>query len=64
MMMMMMMMMMMRKLPITPQIWMSPFLPLEVSNKLSTPIERNKARHLRNTQELCAGCNLYLASVL
>ena len=38
--MMMMMMMMMRKLPITPQIWMNPLLPLEVSDKLSTPIER------------------------
>ena len=38
--MMMMMMMTMRKLPITPQIGMSPLLPLEVSNKLSTPIER------------------------
>ena len=38
--MMMMMMMTMRKMPITPQIWMSPLLPLEVSNKLSTPIER------------------------
>ena len=38
--MMMMMMMMMRKLKTRLQIWMSPLLPLEVSNKLSTPIKR------------------------
>ena len=29
-----------RKFPTRPQIWMSPLLPLEVSNKLSTPIKR------------------------
>ena len=36
----MMMMMMMRKLKTRLHIWMSPLLPLEVSNKLSTPIKR------------------------
>ena len=40
MMMMMMMMMMIRKVKTRLQIWMSPLLPLEVSNKLSTPIKR------------------------
>ena len=39
-MMMMMMMMMIRKVKTRLQIWMSPLLPFEVSNKLSTPIKR------------------------
>ena len=34
------MMMMIRKVKTRLQIWMSPLLPLEVSNKLSTPIKR------------------------